>query len=1271
MATATGHFCHQDYTVAWICALPLEMAAAAAMLDQRHRDLPARPQDNNTYILGQIYGHNVAIACLPSGIYGTTSATTVATQMQSTFESIRFFMMVGIGGGVPSGKVDIRLGDVVVSKPTRDSGGVIQYDYGKTVAGGRFERTGMLNKPPPVLLTAITKLQAEHGLEGSRIPALLSDAVARNPRMREKFAYRGEDQDLLFDSEYDHPDSGSTCEDCDIRRLVTRPARASHDPVIHYGLIASGNQVIKHGRSRDSLAQPLDILCFEMEAAGLMDNFPCLVIRGICDYSDSHKNKQWQDYAAATAATCGKELLSMVHASHVVDTLPAGSNVDGMLSVQPPFERKFPNSEIIQIDDQDITNLFERISSYDHEEVHRRLSKKRLIGTTQWFLDHPDFKAWLTEKTISSLWCSGKIGSGKTMIATAAIEAAKYELGAPTVFFYCEDDRQTAPEASNIISSFIKQLCQNLHRTSRTYPEDVERDIKKFFGHKRVKADLEDLKHIFTRLLHHDSDTVYVLDGVDALDRKHAKSLLEFFRPLFIDSGPQQRPRILLLSRDQVQGYINIKTFMPGIRQISTSANVMQDIETYIQSSITDKNMYRQLTDDPLLIKEIPRRLLAESSGMFLWVFLQLEMLWDTCFAPEEIRAALDKLPKGLDGTYSRCIERLNLKDSRVLKVLKWVSFATSPLHIEELREAIAFDLGDTVWSAGKLPMKEFVIGCCANLVVVDSTDSRVRFAHPSVKQYLEECRKKDIIQGYPTTANGVLECGEFCVAYLSFSDFSLQVSTRKNERTAVAVPSPILVAPLPGFLTRSLLKRSQKQKCSPSVLFRDIRTASTPDRTQYKFLDYAIANWALQTTQIPRISLMWENFERLAMCSNKTWNFHPWVPGGRSASSHLHGLLGWAVTEQHEPLLSIVQAAGRDLQLVCNLPLLGESLPALHVATKFGYKAIIEILLGFCEVNSPDLEEYTALHHAASRGHSEICQLLSNTKNIKLNGLAKSKCTPLWLAASHGHDEVVSLLMEKQADLETKDASFHQTPLSRAALSGHNAVVELLLEKGAELESQDARVEHLCHVPIVNEAGRELLSLAAEYGHGAVVKVLVEYGADLESKIEEFGQTPLLWAAKTGREAVVKVLVENGADLEAKDEEWGQTPLLWAIRDDHEAVVKVLVENGADLEAKDKEWGQTPLSWAARNGQEAVMKVLLNSGADIEAKDKHWGQTPLLWAARDGHEAVVKVLAEKGADLEAEDETWGRTSRSWAARNGYEAVVKVLLENGADPGPA
>ena len=325
MATETRKFRHQDYTVAWICALPLEMAAAKVMLDDGHPDLPTNPNDNNTYILGRIHSHNVVLVCLPSGVPGTTSAAVVATEMLSTFTSIRFGLMVGIGGGVPSKEADIRLGDVVVSKPTGDFGGVVQYDCGKTIEGGRFKRTSILNKPPQVLLTAIAKLQADHMLEASRIPDLLSEVVAMYPQIRVKFTSCGQDQDRLFNSAYDHIESETTCDACDTSRLVTRSARFGHGPAIHYGPIASGNQVINHGGTRDKLARELQgILCFETEAAGLVDNFPCLVIRGICDYADSHKNNIWQEYAAATAAAYTKELLSVIHTSQVAETPVTG-----------------------------------------------------------------------------------------------------------------------------------------------------------------------------------------------------------------------------------------------------------------------------------------------------------------------------------------------------------------------------------------------------------------------------------------------------------------------------------------------------------------------------------------------------------------------------------------------------------------------------------------------------------------------------------------------------------------------------------------------------------------------------------------------------------------------------------------------------------------------------------------------------------------------------------------------------------------------------------
>lgn len=314
--TVTTSFSHGDYAIGWICALPLEMSAAKAMFDIVHQPLPNPADDQNTYTLGKMGAHNVVMACMPSGVYGMTSATRVASQMLSSFPSVRFGLMVGIGGGAPNTRADVRLGDVVVSKPTETFGGVVQFDYGKTIQQGGFIRTGTLNKPPEILLTAMSNLQAEHSMRRSRIPEYLSDMAAHHPTMASEFARPPQKPDQLFESPYGHVEFEETCDMCDPCRLVHRPPRAEDCPTIHYGLIATANQVMKNANVRDKLAHELGILCFEMEAGGLMDSFPCLVVRGICDYSDSHKNKQWQKYAAATAAAYAKELLSVVPVNH-------------------------------------------------------------------------------------------------------------------------------------------------------------------------------------------------------------------------------------------------------------------------------------------------------------------------------------------------------------------------------------------------------------------------------------------------------------------------------------------------------------------------------------------------------------------------------------------------------------------------------------------------------------------------------------------------------------------------------------------------------------------------------------------------------------------------------------------------------------------------------------------------------------------------------------------------------------------------------------------
>jgi len=132
----------RDYAVGWICALPREMSVAMATFDETHAKLRQRLTNHNKYALGRIDDHNVVVACLCTGVVGSASAAIVASQMNSMYESIRFCLMAGVSGGAPSLHHDIRLGNVVVSNPAEKFGGVVQYDFGRTVEGENFRASG-------------------------------------------------------------------------------------------------------------------------------------------------------------------------------------------------------------------------------------------------------------------------------------------------------------------------------------------------------------------------------------------------------------------------------------------------------------------------------------------------------------------------------------------------------------------------------------------------------------------------------------------------------------------------------------------------------------------------------------------------------------------------------------------------------------------------------------------------------------------------------------------------------------------------------------------------------------------------------------------------------------------------------------------------------------------------------------------------------------------------------------------------------------------------
>lgn len=300
----------EAYTVALICPLEVEMSAVRYMLDDEHSPLPLDEHDPNRYVLGELSGHNVVISSLPEGSQGTNSAAAVAIHLARSFSNLKLRLLVGIGGGVPTQEVDIRLGDVVISTPSGTSGGVVEYDLGKQNPDS-FERKGFLCPPPPQWRSIVTMMRSEHRTQPNKIKTYISEMILQSPALSD-YRWPGAESDTLFSAEYEHANKDRICLACDKSRTINRNKRKNPDqPHIFFGIIASGNRVLKHARERDRISRDAGgAICFEMEAAGLMNHFPCIVIRGICDYADSHKNDAWHAYAAATAAACCKEMLT-------------------------------------------------------------------------------------------------------------------------------------------------------------------------------------------------------------------------------------------------------------------------------------------------------------------------------------------------------------------------------------------------------------------------------------------------------------------------------------------------------------------------------------------------------------------------------------------------------------------------------------------------------------------------------------------------------------------------------------------------------------------------------------------------------------------------------------------------------------------------------------------------------------------------------------------------------------------------------------------------
>lgn len=340
----------EDFEVAIFCALPQEADAVIALFDQHwnRKEYEKVCGDPNSYTLGAIGNYNVVLVHMPG--MGKNIAASVASSCRASFSGIRLALVVGICGGVPLGvnsKLSVTteriLGDVIISD------GLVQYDFGRQYTDEFIRKNTYqdVHSRPGQEIRGFLAM-----LAGQRSQKFLYDSMQRYVATLRKstefttkglYEYPGTTTDVLYNSAYIHRHRDakecpswaeicgtttiscemakqSDCEalKCDASQQVERPRLTSTTNqlqndgpklVLHIGRVASADKVMKSGTMRDQVARDENIVAFEMEGNGIWEQFPCLIIKGISDYADCHKNKKWQNFAAGMAAACMKAVL--------------------------------------------------------------------------------------------------------------------------------------------------------------------------------------------------------------------------------------------------------------------------------------------------------------------------------------------------------------------------------------------------------------------------------------------------------------------------------------------------------------------------------------------------------------------------------------------------------------------------------------------------------------------------------------------------------------------------------------------------------------------------------------------------------------------------------------------------------------------------------------------------------------------------------------------------------------------------------------------------
>ncbi|KAK4938142.1 hypothetical protein LTR10_021382 [Elasticomyces elasticus] len=757
------------------------------------------------------------------------------------------------------------------------------------------------------------------------------------------------------------------------------------------------------------------------------------------------------------------------------------------------------------------SSIRDNLSSIDHDKPWKQALRQRVSNTAEWFAADSNFLRWKDGQKTATLWCSGKLGTGKSILFSNIVAHLSMRSTASTnvAHFFCRSDDLQTTKARNILGSVSRQLLN-------TYIESSDGESLDTLLAETCDLDLEGVTKLISTRLFLDSEVTYyvLLDGLDECEPFERKRLARALAHM--TENHQTGLKILCAARPDTEN--EMSKFVPAnFRLTLTTEDTNNDITKYIEAAL-DACLEdgRLKLGDPTLIVAISQALQKGSLGMFLWTRLMID---DICDQENDnaIRHALEDLPRQLSDIFDRKLARIARATRSALctKLLQFCGVTTRPLTLEEFREALGIELGQETLDRCNLPNDvQGIIASCHGLIYADEEEATIHYVHHSVKQHLFD---------FPGTRSARFDMpaidkylGLLCMTYLNFNELRGEVDQvgRSIPIDPIAMGRAALDAEsdLTSSLARLILSMNRtRSNVHSNDLKKSIQriTGTTPAsklRPHFSFLPYAKQNWIHHLRRL-QASDGEDNWRLFCKCvagevheADRPWHTYAYQglsPHMVSLSESVGPLTLWATSHDHQALLS------EDFQ------------------------------------RSPDdLEAPWYVVESANKQHQE--ELLELIVNNPLSFDKDKLASALMMAIDKDAVKLTEVCLKAGANPNavmcydgSEGKSRWRTPLQLAAGKGSSLIVDLLLDKGANAN----------HVAVGFE-GRTALQAAAERGHMDVVMILVRGGADVKAAPAlNGGITAIQAATMNGHDVLSEYMLDSLARLDPPSGKWLRPP--------------------------------------------------------------------------------------------------------------------------------